>query len=142
MSLPAPEPGLVIRFNYLWAREHRMGRENARYPRPCAIVLSLRPEPPNDEPLVLVVPITHSPPEPGAASLELPPRIKARLGLDDARSWVILDEANQFAWPGYDLDLNDKGEFAYGLLPPAFFDRVRQGVLDAVRARRLARVQR
>ena len=126
-----------------------MGRENARYPRPCAIVISLRPEPPQyeppgepkGEPLVMVVPITHSPPGPGAASLELPARIKARLGLDDARSWVILDEANQFVWPGYDLELNDKGEFAYGLLPPAFFEQVRQGVLNAVRARRLARVR-
>ncbi len=36
MAIPDPEIGLVIHFNYLWKREHEIGRENARYARPCA----------------------------------------------------------------------------------------------------------
>ncbi len=28
MSLPKPEPGLVIRYSYLWLREHRAGRDD------------------------------------------------------------------------------------------------------------------
>ena len=28
---------------------------------------------------------------------------KRRLGLDDARSWIMVTEGNRFAWPGPDL---------------------------------------
>ena len=35
--------------------------------------------------------------------IELPQQTKTRLGLDDERSWVIVSEANDFAWPGPDL---------------------------------------
>ena len=42
MAIPDPEPGLVVHFNYLWSSEFDRGREEARYPRPCAIVLSYR----------------------------------------------------------------------------------------------------
>ena len=42
MAIPDPEPGLVVHFNYLWSNEFDRGREEARYPRPCAIVLSYR----------------------------------------------------------------------------------------------------
>lgn len=142
MSLPDPEPGLVIRFNYLWGREHRMGRDNARYARPCAIVVAAPPASPGEAPQVMVVPITHSEPEPGSASLELPPAIKRHLRLDGERSWVILDEVNLSAWPGFDVELNQYGDWAYGQLPSAFFDRVRAGVLNAVRMRRLAQIRR
>jgi len=39
VSLPKPEVGLVIRYSYLWPREHREGREEGTKDRPCAIVL-------------------------------------------------------------------------------------------------------
>ena len=32
--------------------------------------------------------------------MEIPLATKARLGLDDARSWIVLNEANRFIWPG------------------------------------------
>jgi prevent-host-death family protein len=35
--------------------------------------------------------------------IELPGRVKRRLKLDDARSWVVLSEWNEFVWPGPDL---------------------------------------
>jgi hypothetical protein len=41
MPLPEPEPGRVIRYNYLWAKEQEQGREEGRKDRPCAS--SLRP---------------------------------------------------------------------------------------------------
>jgi mRNA-degrading endonuclease toxin of MazEF toxin-antitoxin module len=141
MALPLPEPGLVIRFNYLWKREQDQGRENARYPRPCAIVLSHR-RAADGGTVVLVVPITHSAPTPDTLALELPPRVKQHLGLDDALSWVVVDEVNEFAWPGFDLAPNSQGEVAYGLLPPKFYERVRVRVLESAQAGRLDRVPR
>lgn len=38
MSLPAPRPGLVISYAYLWAREHGRGAEEGLKDRPYAIV--------------------------------------------------------------------------------------------------------
>lgn len=42
-SLPAPVPGLVIRYSYLWHSEQPAGREEPEKDRPCAIVAALRP---------------------------------------------------------------------------------------------------
>ena len=41
MSLPKPEPGLVIRYSYLWHAGHRQGREEGVKDRPRAIVLAI-----------------------------------------------------------------------------------------------------
>lgn len=141
MALPTPRPGLVIRFNYLWQREHTAGREHARYPRPCAIVLATR-RAADGLLMVLVAPITHSAPLADTDAIELPPKVKQHLGLDDARSWVITDEVNEFAWPGFDLAPDAKGEVAYGLLPSRLYDKMRDRILRQVQARRLGRVSR
>jgi hypothetical protein len=83
---------------------------------------------------VTVAPITHSPPSSGTPCLEIPLRVKQHLGLDDGRSWVVLDEVNQFVWPGYDLRPvpGKQGEMAYGFLPPRLFDQIRTGILDII----------
>ncbi len=65
MSFPKPEPGLVIRYSYLWAREHDEGREEGVKDRPCAIVLATTDQ--EGETQVVVVPVTHSPHEDLAA---------------------------------------------------------------------------
>ena len=101
MSLPAPRPGLVIRYAYLWDAEARQGREEGVKDRPCAIVLAVLRE--GRHPIVRVLPITHSAPRDSADGLEIPTATKERLGLDSERSWVILSEANDFIWPGPDL---------------------------------------
>lgn len=44
MTLPVPEPGLVIRYAYLWDREAREGRDEGSKDRPCAIVLVVADE--------------------------------------------------------------------------------------------------
>jgi hypothetical protein len=52
--------------------------------------------------------------------------LKRHLGLDDAASWIVLDELNSFVWPGFDLRPvpGRPGEYAYGHLTPRFLDLV------------------
>ena len=55
------------------------------------------------------------------------------LGLDSERSWIICDELNEFIWPGYDLypvPAGRPGQFDYGFLPPALYDKVRKLILE------------
>jgi hypothetical protein len=143
VNLPKPEPGLVIRYSYLWLREHREGREEGTKDRPCAIVLASRRH--GDETQVLVVPVTHSPPENLADALELPPPVKQHLGLDSQRSWVVLSESNLFDWPGPDLRRlgdRDNSSVAYGFLPPRLFAELRRRFLALEAVARSLRVQR
>jgi len=143
VSLPTPEPGLVIRYSYLWLREHREGREEGVKDRPCAIVLAARDH--DDCTQVLVVPVTHNPPADLAKALELPAAIKQHLGLDAERSWVVLSESNLFEWPGPDLRRigdRDNSSVAYGFLPPRFFAELRRRFLALETAARSQRVKR
>ena len=130
MSLPAPEPGLVISYAYLWRHEHNAGQEEGRKDRPCLIVLSVETAS-RRQPRVTVAAITHSPPHADAIALEIPPRVKQHLGLDDERSWIILDEVNQFDWPGFDLRPvpGRTDRFAFGFIPPRLYDMARQKLL-------------
>jgi hypothetical protein len=143
VSLPRPEPGLVIRYAYLWRAEYLRGLEDGVKDRPCAIVLA--PERVGDDTHVVVVPVTHSPPDKSEAALEIPPAIKRALGLDEARSWVILSESNRFRWPGPDLRrVTDGDSVAYGFLPPRFFAEMLRRFIaleDAVRSRRVTRTE-
>ena len=61
MPLPKPVPGLVIRYSYLWHSEHLEGREEGQKDRPCAIIASIQADE-SGNPRVLVLPVTHSPP--------------------------------------------------------------------------------
>jgi hypothetical protein len=134
---------LVIRYSYLWLREHRDGREEGTKDRPCAIVLAAHAH--EGETRVLVVPVTHSPPENLGAALELPPIVKQHLGLDTGRSWVVLSESNLFDWPGPDLRRvgdRDDSSAAYGFLPPRLFAELRRRFLVLEAASRSRRVRR
>ena len=140
-AIPDPEIGLVIHFNYLWKRERDQGRDNARYARPCAIILAHRRT--TDGTIsVIVAPITHSPPMAETSAVEIPQAVKRYLGLDDQRSWVVADEVNEFTWPGYDLQPNAAGEIVYGVLPDRLFQQIRTRVLERIKAGRLGRVLR
>ncbi len=143
MSLPAPEPGLVVRYSYLWLREHREGREEGVKDRPCAIVLAARDHDRHTH--VLVVPVTHRPPDNLGEALELPTEIKRHLGLDGERSWVVLSESNLFEWPGPDLCRvgdRDNQSVAYGFLPPRFFAEMRRRFVALETSSRSRRVLR
>lgn len=143
MSWPVPQPGLVIRYSYLWESEARKGQEEGVKDRPCAIILVAATE--DGEDRVLVLPVTHTPPAEPTEAVEIPADTKKRLGLDDARSWIVLTELNEFIWPGPDLrPLPGEGaaSIAFGFLPPGLFRIVRERFLAIYKAKRLSRVPR
>lgn len=143
MPLPAPELGLVISYAYLWASEFEQGQQEGIKDRPCALILSSQDE--GDETIVSVVPVTHSPPEHPEEAVEIPAVVKRRLGLDEARSWIVVTELNRFTWPGPDLRPVSRAEperFEYGFLPPALFRQVIERLTNCAAARRLRAVQR
>lgn len=125
MALPIPEPGLVISYAYLWQPEYAVGREEGVKDRPCVIVIIVQDI--DGKPYVSVAPVTHSEPARPEDAVEIPQATKQRLGLDSARSWVVITEVNEFTWPGPDLRPvpQDAGRFDYGLLPPGLFRQIR-----------------
>ena len=143
MSLPKPHPGLVVRYSYLWHSEHEAGREEGVKDRPCAVVLATTEA--DGREIVTVLPITHSEPKIKELAVEIPAVVKKRLGLDAARSWIMIDEANRFTWPGPDLRPARRGErstVAHGVLPPRLFEVVKARFLAAARLRRARVVKR
>jgi hypothetical protein len=125
MPIPTPEPGLVISYAYLWHDEHKAGREEGLKDRPSVIVLTVERES-DDTTIVTVLPVTHSAPQDPRSAIEIPLNVKRHLGLDDARSWIMISEGNEFLWPGYDLrKLPRTDRYDYGFLPPRLFDQVR-----------------
>jgi len=130
LTLPRPQPGLVIHYAFLWSHEAAAGLQEGLKDRPCAVVVATQTDPAGDL-LVVVAPVTHSPPGDVTTGIEVPPDVKRRLGLDQSRSWVMLDNLNRFAWPGYDIRPipGRAGEFAYGRLPSGLWLRIRDGIL-------------
>jgi hypothetical protein len=124
MSLPEPERGLVICYSYLWSHEASEGAQEGRKNRPCVIIAGVK-RVESGQTIVTVLPITHSEPDDPATAVEIPLATKQRLGLDAERSWVMVDEANQFVWPGYDLQkIPGRDAYDYGFLPPRLFENV------------------
>lgn len=143
MTWPTPQPGLVVRYSYLWKREADAGREEGVKDRPCAVIVAIKDQ--ADHPRVIVLPITHSEPRTPDEGIELPHVTKVRLGLDDARSWVVVSEANDFAWPGPDLRFlpgQGPASAAYGFLPPVVFRAIRDHFLTRYRERKTGLVSR
>ena len=81
MKLPDPTPGLVIRFDYTWHKDH------FKKERPCAIDLAS-----SGTGMVTVVPITHSYPDIGEEdqSLQVPEDVCKAMGLDEDINYVRL----------------------------------------------------
>jgi hypothetical protein len=130
MPLPTPEPGLVISYEFLWSHEYAAGDEHGEKRRPCAIILAIRTS--EGQTSVTVAPMTHRQPDVAAEGIEIPSRVKASLGLDARRSWIIIAELNEFVWPGLDLCPVPGGrpdQYDYGFLPPVLFDQIRAAIL-------------
>jgi len=142
MSLPIPEPGLVLSYSYLWKHQALAGNEEGVKDRPCAVTLVI--EASDTETTVWVAPITHTDPSDDKLSIEIPARVKRHLNLDGERSWIIVNEVNIFIWPGPDLRPvpGNKGEFDYGYLPPKLFDQIREKMVSLHKARNLRPVKR
>lgn len=130
MPPPKPEPGLVISYEFLWEHEAQGGLEYGQKPRPCAIIVALVTQEGKTE--VVVAPITHTSPTPPTVGIEIPAKVKARLGLDAQPSWVIATDLNVFTWPGFDLAPIpgcDPPRYDYGVLPPKLFERIKKRIL-------------
>jgi len=119
--MAVPRVGTVIRYAYLWVDEAVSGRREGVKDRPCAVVVSSVDE--DAHPLLLVLPITHSPPAANDLALEIPHATKQRIGLDDARSWIVTREYNRFTWPGPDIRPDENGEVVLGLLPAGLIEK-------------------
>jgi hypothetical protein len=143
VTFPAPVPGLVIRYSYLWSSEHARGQEEGVKDRPCAIILTSVDEAGSQ--IVTVLPISHTPPSNPSLAVEIPAATKRRLELDAERSWVVLTEANRFVWPGPDLrplQPGDAGSVAYGPLPYRLFEDIRLKFIAVLKASAARTVQR
>jgi hypothetical protein len=99
----------------------------------------------NGRSIVSVLPITHTSPADPDEAIEIPAAVKSRLRLDGERSWIVLTEANRFAWPGPDLRAaipGDEGAEAFGLLPYRLSEEVRLKFLRLLKAQRAQIVRR
>lgn len=142
MTLPAPVPGLVIRYAYLWRDEALRGLEEGVKDRPCVVILAV--ETAGGDTVVTVAPITHAPPRHPETAIEIPAATKRRLGLDGERSWIIAADLNRFVWPGVDLRpvTPGSGRFDYGLILGSVYLAVKERVLALARSGKLSSTAR
>lgn len=141
MPLPEPRPGLVIRYDYLWSREAAAGRDQGKE-RPACLVAAT--DPATSPSFVVILPITHTPPDKDTVGVEIPARVREALGLDDAPSWVIVSEHNVDEWPNGGLAPlpGRPGVFSYGFIPPGLFAQVKARFLDLYKIGRGGGVRR
>jgi hypothetical protein len=131
-----PANGLVISYNYLWAREYDRQEESGRKARPaCVQIIIARSE---SGVVVALFPITSQPRQPGRTALEIPETEARRVGLT-IPSWIIVDEWN----------LDDLAKSPHladsrpiGLFSAPFMRRVRSEAAARIRARRYRSVPR
>jgi hypothetical protein len=133
MVLPAPRPGLVVRYDFVWSREFAKGLQEGK-DRPACIAVAT--DPAAEPQFVVLLPITHAEPTGDTVGIEIPARVRAALGLDDERSWIIVSEYNVDSWPNAGLRPVRDGRFDYGFIPPRLFSSVRQLFLDLAKAGR------
>ena len=141
MALPDPQPGLVVRYDYLWTHEAAAGREQGKTRPTCLIAATdpaVRPR------YVVLLPITHTPPGGDSAGIEIPARVRQALGLDDTPSWVIVSEHNIDEWPNAGLSplLGLPDTFSYGFIPPGLFAQIKARFLELARAKESRTVRR
>ncbi len=132
MTIPKPENGLVIRYDFLWGEESRRGHESGK-DRPCAIVISSKPNEEGDQ-VITVAPITHTEPTAEDLAIELHPQTCRRLGLDDERMWIKTDELNLFTWEEgripFGITPTSKGKWSYGILPPDTYKKMIESIME------------
>lgn len=141
MALPkTPFPGMIVRCSFLWSDEARAGQTEGRKDRPCVIVTAIRSAA-DGRLRVRVLPVTRTPTE-EARSIAIPLRVKRHLSLDADASWIVLDEANEFFWPGVDLrpvSRSKPGVWTFGVLPAEIFDEIQMKLRAVLQQRRTFR---
>jgi hypothetical protein len=131
LSSSALRRGSIIRYSYLWAREHRSGQIEGLKDRPT-LVLSLSVRMENGSTRVLVVPITHTRPKIPSHGIEMPPAVKHQLGLDREPAWIVTTESNTFTWLGPDvrpIPNKPPGTFVYGQIPDGLLRTVTEAFI-------------
>jgi mRNA-degrading endonuclease toxin of MazEF toxin-antitoxin module len=143
VTIPEPRAGAVVRYSFLWSAEAEAGAQEGRKDRPVAVVIAIQRDD-SGEVMVIVAPITRTPPADPTAAVELPPAVARRIGLDDSRHWIVCDEVNRFAWPGFDLRPipGRSGAFEYGMLPEPVYRQMKAIITARYRARRLKTTSR
>ncbi len=141
MPLPEPKPGLIIRYDYLWTREAAAGRDQGKEPRACLVAATDAAASPR---FVVILPITHTPPDKDTVGVEIPAKVREALGLDDAPSWVIVSEYNVDEWPNGGLAPvpGRPGVFSDGFIPPGLFAQVKAKFLELYEKGRSGGVRR
>jgi hypothetical protein len=143
VALPkAPFPGMVVRYSFLWSSEARAGETEGRKDRPCVVITAVE-QSSDGRFRVRVLPITHQPSEP-SRSIAIPAKVKRHLGLDAEASWIVLDEINEFVWPGVDLRPISRarpGVWTFGVLPMEIFDEIRAKLRTILQQRRTLRTE-
>lgn len=130
MTLPKPQPGLVVGYDFLFREQAEAGLENATKPHPAAIILVVKD---SVHTRVSLVAITHAPPSLSEAPfrLKLTAAESREMGLDTGDHWVNLRDINSFDWPGYDLKPSaPNGSYVYGRMSKGTFARL----VDALKA--------
>lgn len=85
--------------------------------------------------------MTHRPTE-ASRSIAIPAKVKRHLGLDADASWIVLDEINEFVWPGVDLrpvSRTKHGVWTFGVLPLELLDEIQARLREILRQRRILR---
>lgn len=141
MPLPEPRPGLVFRYDYLWSREAAAGRDQGKE-RPACLVAAM--DSIASPRYVVILPITHTPPDKDTVGVEIPAKVRHAIGLDDVPSWVIVSEHNVDVWPNGGLAPvpGRSGVFSYGFIPPGLFAQVKAKFLEQSGRGRSAGVRR
>lgn len=124
MSLPNPQVGLIIRYEYLWISEKLEGQNRGEKHRPCVIILAVQPTS-SDPAKAMVCALTHSEPRDDDVGIEVPDEAKAQMGLTDKRQWVIVSEANLVGWDDPGIVELRSGGWTYGLMVRPLMEAVR-----------------
>lgn len=137
----APQVGQIVVHHFLWFDENSAGQSEGRKPRPCLIVaVEARAR---GSQRVTVLPISSQPPRSGTVAVAIPHEIKSRIGLNPARpAWVVVEDANVFSWPGFDLVPQPGGTFIRGSVTRGFFQQVKRTVLEVHARGRPRRIER
>lgn len=139
---PRPPIGHVVAYEYLWASKAGR-REDGEKTYPTALILARK----DDFGFVLTyaLGISHMQPRAGQRALEVPAKLRRRIGLDAERQWIYTDEVNVFVWPGPDLrparwisqhPVATDG-CVLGALPVDWFEDVKRHFAESYRLRHL-----
>jgi hypothetical protein len=141
VAFPDPKPGLVLRYDYLWSHEAAAGRDQGKDRPTCLVAASDSLTKPR---FVVLLPITHSPPDANTIGIEIPAKVKQALGLDELPSWIIVSEYNVDEWPNAGLSPlpGRPGVFSCGFIPPGLFAQIKAKFLELARQNKSLPVRR